>query len=70
MPEKKLKMCPDPDCGKESPEENESCIGCGLDFAGFDMFDKFLSVRERRKDADGKKRKPTQKSFLDSLRKK
>ena len=67
MPEKRLKMCPDPECGKESPEEAETCIGCGLDFEGFKGFDQFMSVRERI--AAGKKKEekpPVKKSLLDS----
>lgn len=71
MPEKKLKMCPDPECSKESPEEAEACIGCGIDFAAFNSFDRILSVRERRKEADEKKSKKPEtkkKSLLDSLR--
>lgn len=45
--EKKLKMCPDPECGKESPEEAETCIACGLDFEAFGSLDRILTVRER-----------------------
>lgn len=73
MTEKKLKMCPDPECGKESPEDAESCIGCNLDFGTFTTFDRILDVRERRKIADEIKRKgtpPKKQSILDSFRKK
>ena len=65
MPEKRLKMCPDPECGKESPEEAESCIGCGLDFEAFGSLDRILTVRERiaaKKEPVPEKRK----SLLDS----
>jgi uncharacterized membrane protein YvbJ len=71
MGEKKLKMCPDPECGKESPEDSDSCIGCGLDFGVFDTFSRILDVRERVKLADEQKRKktpPKKQSILDSLR--
>lgn len=69
MAEKKLKMCPDPECGKESPEEAETCIGCGLDFEGFSTFDKFLTVRERIAAAKVKKDgKPKKQSLLDSFK--
>jgi len=70
MPDnKKLKMCPDPDCAKESPENAEVCIGCGLDFESFNVLDRVLGVRERRKLAEEKEKKPKgHTSVLDSLR--
>ena len=73
MSEKKLKMCPDPKCSKESPEESEECIGCGLDFAGFSAFDNWLDVRDRRKAEESKKGKPApqkKKSIFEGLRRK
>lgn len=72
MPAPKLKMCPDPKCGKESPEDAEECIGCGLDFSGFSSFSHWLDVRERIKDEEKKKITPPAKkqSILDSFRRK
>lgn len=55
---KNLKMCPDPACGKESPEEAENCIGCGIDFDTYSMMDKILGARERAQAADKDKNNP------------
>lgn len=59
--DKKLVMCPDPECGKESPAESEECIGCGLPLKEFSIFDRMMSVRERikakEKPADPPKRR-------------
>jgi hypothetical protein len=69
MPDdKKLKMCPRKKCGKESPEEAEFCIGCGLDFALFKnlslAWEGLEDSRQPEKPPD-KKRKP---SLIESLR--
>lgn len=64
MPEKpndkKLVMCPDPDCKKESPADSEECIGCGLPLGDFSMFDRFMTIREKIK-ASEKPNKPTKR---------
>jgi hypothetical protein len=62
MPEPKKKLCPDPECGKESPEESEDCVGCGINFAAFGDLDKLMGARQRRDDAA--KPKPEKKATL------
>jgi hypothetical protein len=65
---KKLKMCPDPDCAKESPADSEDCIACGLPLKDFELFDRMMTVREKIKDSETKKKSTqTQKrrSFFD-----